>query len=118
MAPVLIVSLFDPVLWASIWFFVWCAYRLPKWSWMRLPLAILGLGGMAGIVVFQAHLLGVIEPVGFDPKIIDRVFFPEIIPALVLMFYTASREDRAKKRREAAGSQPAVDAGCPRCQGK
>jgi len=57
---------------------------------------------MAGIVGLQVHLLEVLEPVGFDPKINGHVLLPEILPALVLMFYAANREDRAKKRREAS----------------
>lgn len=118
MTPVMLISLLDPVLWALIWLMVWFAYRLPKWSWIRLLLAVLWLGSMAGIIGLQAHLLTVLEPVGYDPKIIDKVLFPEIIPALVVMVYATIREDRKKKRREAAGLQSAVDASAGVSSGK
>src|SRR5260370_42588819 len=100
MKPVLIVSLLDPVFWGIIWFVIWCAYRIPKWSWTKLLLVILWICGLGGIIVLQAHLWQVLEPQGTDRRGFDHVLFPEIMPALILMFYVAIREDRAKKKRE------------------
>ena len=110
MGPVLIASLFDPVFWGIIWFVIWSAYRLPKWSWIKLPLAVLWIGGLGGTIVLQAHLWQVLEPQGTDHKVFDQVLFPEIIPGFVLMFWKAILEDRAKKRRETSGPQTATDA--------
>ena len=110
MTPVLIASLFDPVFWGVIWFTVWYGYRLPRWSWYRLPLILLSLGSLAGVIVLQAHLWQGLEPQGTNHKVFDQVLFPEIIPGLILMFGKMILEDRTKKRREAAGSKPAVDA--------
>jgi hypothetical protein len=118
MSPVLIASSLDPVFWAIVWFTVWCGYRLPKWSWYRLPVTLLSLGSMAGIIVLQAHLWQGLEHQGTDHKVFDQVLFPEIIPGLILMFVKMMLEDRAKKRREAADSQPAVDASAGVSSGK
>jgi hypothetical protein len=100
MTPEVIVSLFDPVFWGVIWFVIWGAYRIPKWSWIKLPLAVLWLGGLGGIIVLQAHVWESLEPRGADRRIFDHVLFPEIIPGFVLMFWRAILEDRAKKGRE------------------
>jgi hypothetical protein len=118
MTPVLIVSLLDPVFWGIIWFVIWCAYRLPKWSWIKLLLVVLWIGGLGGIIVLQAHLWHSLEPQGTDHKVFDRVLFPEIMPGLILMFWKMILEDRAKKRREPAGFQPAVDASAGVASGK
>jgi hypothetical protein len=109
MTPILIASLFDPVFWGTIWLVIWCAFRLPKWSWIKLPLAILWIGGFWGIIVLQAHLWQTLEPTGTDHKVFDQVLFPEIIPGLILMFWILIREDRAKKRREVSASKSAAN---------
>jgi hypothetical protein len=118
MTPVLIASLFDPVFWGIIWFTVWCGYRLPRWSWYRLPVTLLALGSLAGIIVLQAHLWQGLEPQGTNHKVFDQVLFPEIIPGLLLMFGKMILEDRAKKRRDAASPQPAGDASAGAFTGK
>ena len=100
MTPVLTVSLLDPVFWGIIWLVIWCAYRLPKWSWTKLLLVILWIGGLGGIIVLQAHLWQGLEPQGTDHRVFDQVLFPEIILGLILMFWRAILEDGAKKRRE------------------
>jgi hypothetical protein len=105
--PILIPSLLDPVFWGIIWFTVWCGYRLPRWSWLRLPVILLSLGCLAGIIVLEAYLWQRLEPQGTNHKVFDQVLFPEIIPGLALMFWRIILEDRAKKRSEAADSQPA-----------
>lgn len=103
MMPVLIVSLLDPVFWAIGCVAVWYHYRLPKWSWIRLPLAIVVFPGMIGVVALQFHLLHALQPTGFDPKMIDYALFPDTVGGLACMIYMAIREDRAKKQREATG---------------
>ena len=95
---ILLPSLLDPVLWAVVWSTVWCSYRLPKWSWLRLPIALLSVGSMAGILVLQAYWWESLAPPGADHRIFDRVFFPEMIPVLPLLFYAIFREERAKNR--------------------
>lgn len=104
MTPVLIASLLDPAFWAIIWFTVRCAYRLPKWSWLRLPVALLSLGSLAGVVIAQAHLWQGLAPPHADRKIFDDVLFPEIIPGLVLLFWRIGHEERSKKQREASAA--------------
>ena len=108
MTPVLIASLLDPVFWGIIWLVICCAYRLPTRSWMKLPLALLWIGGLGGIIVLQARVWQSLEPQGTDHRIFDRVLFPEVITGLILMFWKALYEDSAKKQRKAAASQPVV----------
>jgi hypothetical protein len=118
MTPVLIASLFDPVFWAIGSVAVLGGYRLPKRSWIRLLLAIVCFPSMIGVVDLQSHLLHGLYPTGFDPKMIDYMLFPDIFGGFFFMICVAMLEDRAKKRREAAGSQPAVDASTGVVSGK
>jgi hypothetical protein len=101
MTPVLIVSLLDPVFWGFIWFAIWCAYRLPKWSWIKLLFPFLWIGGLAGIMVLQAHLWQYLEPQGTNHRLFDQVLYPEIISGSILMFWRLALEDRAMKQRTA-----------------
>ncbi|QEE27997.1 hypothetical protein FTW19_08310 [Terriglobus albidus] len=103
MMPVLVASLLDPFFWGIIWFVIWCAYRLPRWSWIKLLLAALWIAGLGGIIVLQAHMWQRLASPGTDHKIFDRVLFPEVILGLILMFWRAIREERIKKQREPVG---------------
>lgn len=105
MKAVLIASALDPVFWALIWFCTWCGFRLPQWSWLKLPLVLLWLGGLGGIIVLQAHIWEFLAPPATNHGVFDQVLFPEIIPGLVLAFWRAFREDQAKKKQEVTASQ-------------
>ncbi len=105
MSPVLTVSLLDPVFWGIGSAAVWCGYRLSKWSWVRLLLGIVCFPGMIGVVALQSHLLHVLQPTGFDPKMIDYALFPDIIGGLSFMMYIAIREDGKRKQQEGSDRQ-------------
>jgi hypothetical protein len=97
-SKVLVVLLLAPIVWGLMCFAAFCGSRLPKWSWKRLPLALLVLVGLPGIVVAQAYWLTTIAPNGFDRGFLVYPVLTDVIPAIAIGAYVANRGDRAKKK--------------------
>lgn len=103
MFSILLPSLLDPLFWMLGCIGVWCGYRLPRRSWIRFLLTFSCFPGMIGVIALQVHLLRVLDPGAFYPRMVDYVLFPDIICGLLLMILTAVREERAKEPRQPAG---------------
>ena len=98
MTPAQTVSLLDPVLWAMAWFAGKYGVRVPRNSWLRLLILMLSLGGFWGVVVLQIHFLSVLEPAGLDRESVGVVLAGEFFPAIVVLFWSAIREQRAMRQ--------------------
>jgi hypothetical protein len=84
--------------WCVAWACGFLGSRLPKRDWRRWPLMILLPGAMFGIIVGQFAVLTVLVSEKFSRNSSFYVVMIDCPMAIVLMFYTAIREERMKKR--------------------
>jgi hypothetical protein len=83
--------------WCVAWLCGFLGSRLPKRDWKRWPLMILFPGSMGAIIVGQFAVLTVLVSERFSRNSSFYVVMIDCPIAIVLMFYTAIREERKKK---------------------
>lgn len=90
-------------LWAVVWLCGVFGVRLPKKSWKRLAIAVISIPTIFGILVLQVYLLTTLKSGKFARDVFVYIVVAECVPGIVLGFFAAVREGRAKKRRLGSG---------------
>jgi hypothetical protein len=81
------------LLWAAIWSCVRYGSRLPKFSWKRLPVAILGLGALSIVISFQISLLRGLKPGKALGNVLLYVVMYDCLPAIALTLIEVFRAE-------------------------